>query len=129
MARRRRGGNAIEFALLLPVLFGLLTGIMDYGWFYGLKFASDSAARQGARVGALTPQGEDPNGTALLAATDRWTQLGMPGTPTVVSFRSGAAPLETMVVRVQLNVASLVGFVVGPSTIESTAVQRMEEQP
>lgn len=125
--RARRGSNVVEFALIAPVLFALLTGIIDYGWSFTLRSVANASARAGARVGALTPQAQDPDGAALDGATAHWTSMGLPLTPTIVAFRTGTP--EVMVVRVRVELATLIGFVVGPDTLEVTAVQRMEFQP
>jgi Flp pilus assembly protein TadG len=125
--KSRRGSNIIEFALVMPVLFGLLTGIIDYGWTFAVRSAATSAARAGARAGAVTPQTENPDGEALTGATSQWTDMGLPLTPTMVAFRTGTP--EVMVVRVRVDLASLVGLVIGPGSVEVTAVQRMEDQP
>ena len=47
--------------------------------------------------------------------------------PTIVTFRQGNP--EVMVVRVQVAMDALVGFVVSDGVVEVTAVQRMEDQP
>ena len=126
-ALRRRGANAIEFALILPPLLALLTGIMDYGWLYMVRTVATTAAREGAREGAFTPQDDDPNTAAATAASAKWDTFGLPVTPTFVAFRSGVP--ELMVVRIHIDTASLVGFVVGPESFEVVAAQPMEEQP
>ena len=41
-ARRRRGANAIEFALTLPIFLALVLGTMDYG----LIFMTQARPRQ-----------------------------------------------------------------------------------
>ena len=123
----RRGANAIEFALILPVLLALITGIMDYGFDMAVRNVANAAARSGARAGALTGQDEAPETAATDAAAARWSAVGLPLTPTMVAFRTGAP--ELMVVRIRVDMESLVGFVVGPEQIEVTAIQRMEEQP
>jgi Flp pilus assembly protein TadG len=126
--RSRRGANAIEFALILPVLLAMLTGIMDYGWLYMVRTAAVTAARVGAREGAFTPQDSDPDGAAATAANTQWASLGLPvDAPTIVAFRSGDP--ELMVVRIEVDVTSLVGLVAGPDTFEVVAAQPMEEQP
>jgi Flp pilus assembly protein TadG len=125
--RERRGANAIEFALILPVLLMLITGIMDYGYAYAVRTVASTAARTGARIGALTPQADNPDTAALTAAVAKWQSVGMPVTPTIVAFRSGDP--ELMVVRVRVDLASLVGLVVGPGSLEITAVHRMQDQP
>lgn len=126
--RPRRGANAIEFALILPVLLVLLTGIMDYGYAYAVRNAANAAARAGARAGALTAQVEGPDVAATDAAAARWLSVGLPLTPTMVAFRTTTVP-QQMVVRIRVDLASLIGLVVGPGTIEVTAIQRMEDQP
>lgn len=55
--RRERGAAAVEFAIIFPVLFLLLAGIIDFGraFFYQVQLAN--AAREGTRaavVGSLT---------------------------------------------------------------------------
>lgn len=125
---RRRGANAVEFALILPVLLALLTGIMDYGWVYLLQHVATTAAREGAREGAVTPQDQGPEARATTAATAAWTRFSLPGAPTVVAFQydpPGAPPV--MVTRVRIDTASLIGLVIGPNRVEATAVQRMED--
>lgn len=124
----RRGANAVEFALILPVLLACLTGIMDYGWLYMVRTAATTAARVGAREGAFTPQDGDPDGVAASAASAQWDSIGLPvDPPTFVAFRSGDP--ELMVVRIQVDSTSLIGFVIGPDSFEVVAAQPMEEQP
>ncbi|MEZ4236659.1 MAG: pilus assembly protein [Myxococcota bacterium] len=126
-ARALRGSNVVEFALILPVLLMLITGIIDFGWATAVRTIAVSAARTGARAGALTAQADGPDGIAVTAAADKWRSVGLPLTPTIVAFRTGTP--ELMVVRVRIDLATLIGFVLGPQTLEITSVQRMEDQP
>lgn len=59
-----RGANLVEFALIAPLLFLLLFGIIEFAWL----FASNLDVRQGARE------------AVRVAATDR---LPNPGTPEI----------------------------------------------
>lgn len=61
-----RGAAAVELALVLPILFTLLIGIVEFGQYYSAKIAVTTAAREGARAVAL---GEDGN-AAVAAAVD-----------------------------------------------------------
>jgi Flp pilus assembly protein TadG len=123
----RRGANAVEFALVLPVLLTFTFGVVDLGWAHLLRHAASSAATAGARSGALTAQEAGPNDRAAASAQGRWNELGLSLAPTIVAFREGDP--EVMVVRVQAPLEPLIGFVVSEGTVEVTAVQRMEDQP
>jgi Flp pilus assembly protein TadG len=48
----RRGSQAVEFALVLPVLVLMIGGIVDYGWYFTQSLTVVAAARDGARAGA-----------------------------------------------------------------------------
>lgn len=54
MGRRREGGaSLVEFALVLPVLTLFLFGIIQFGLAFDKKQSINSAAREGARTGAI----------------------------------------------------------------------------
>ncbi|MFF1831711.1 TadE/TadG family type IV pilus assembly protein [Paenarthrobacter sp. NPDC058040] len=49
-----RGAVAVEFALLVPVLVLLVLGIMEFGRAYNAQVSLSNAAREGARVMAIS---------------------------------------------------------------------------
>lgn len=51
--RRRRGAAAVEMAVVMPVLFTMVFGIIEFGWMLAVQNAMVHAAREGARVGSL----------------------------------------------------------------------------
>ncbi len=51
----QRGQNAVEFALLLPVLMFILFGILDLGRLFFAAITIANAAREGARYGIEHP--------------------------------------------------------------------------
>ena len=51
-ARSRRGANALEFALILPVLSAMLMGTIDYGYFYSQQNSVVSAMNGAIRAGS-----------------------------------------------------------------------------
>ena len=53
--RRDDGAAAVEFALVAPLLFLLVFGIIDFGFGFHAWDASHNAAREGARTGAVNP--------------------------------------------------------------------------
>jgi len=54
-ARQRRddGASAVEFALVAPVLFLILFGIIDYGIWFSDSISARQAVRDGARRGVV----------------------------------------------------------------------------
>jgi Flp pilus assembly protein TadG len=50
--RKERGGVAVEFAIIVPVLVVLVMGIIDFGHAWYMKQIIINASREGARYGA-----------------------------------------------------------------------------
>lgn len=60
--RGDQGATLVEFALLAPLLFALLLGIMTAGLAYSADISMNSAVRESARFGATLPvDGDMPN--------------------------------------------------------------------
>jgi Flp pilus assembly protein TadG len=79
MQRRiRRGANAVEFSLLLPVFVAMLAGLMDYGWYFWREALLINGMREAVRSGALqTPGASEVNGSCgdcISAATSAATR-------------------------------------------------------
>jgi Flp pilus assembly protein TadG len=53
--RNERGAIAVEFALIVPILLLLVLGILEFGFGYHAWDATQNAAREGARLGAVSP--------------------------------------------------------------------------
>ncbi len=51
--REDRGAAAVEFALIMPILFLLVFGIFEFGRAYNAQVSLTGAAREGARVMAI----------------------------------------------------------------------------
>ena len=49
----RRGAASVEFALVLPLLLGLLFGIVELGFLFKDQLSIQQAAREGARTAAV----------------------------------------------------------------------------
>jgi Flp pilus assembly protein TadG len=64
---RRRGNAAIEFALATPLVLMVLAGIVDGGLFLISRHAASRAARDGARVGAITTETPPADGSEIVA--------------------------------------------------------------
>jgi Flp pilus assembly protein TadG len=125
---RRRGANAIEFALLFPVFVFLLSGLVDYGWLFMVQSVSTHAAHEGVRAGAVTMKADDPISAAKAAVQDRLDNSGVTLSPTIDAVLGGATPDQHLTVTVQVPIAAPVGLVPIPAVITTTAVMRLEDQ-
>lgn len=56
--RRPEGAVAVELALVLPVLFSLVMGLISGGVLYNRLMALNHASREAARLGATLPTGK-----------------------------------------------------------------------
>ncbi len=55
-----KGSNAVEFAIILPILIMLVFGIIQFGVAYNNYIALTHAAREGVRLAAVGLHEEDP---------------------------------------------------------------------
>jgi hypothetical protein len=121
MARSRRGGAAIEFALTVPVVVVLLGFILDWGFWFEAQSLAQAAARDCARAGAGAPPDTDPvpharaRADALLAAEPGLVRAITRGaTPVITVALRGAAPAALVDCTVALPAAPVVGLLAGP---------------
>jgi Flp pilus assembly protein TadG len=131
---RRRGGTAIEFALLLPVFVLLVSGILDVSWLYFRQSALDVAVHDGCRHGSLRDPGiGNASMNAVLddaesAMSASMTDMGVPCGECTVAATSVMVGTESSVqCSVRLPFVSLVG-VVAPPVLSSTVTMRLEMQ-
>lgn len=47
--KNRRGGQAVEFALVLPIVLAIFSGIIDYGWYFHKQNLLTQIVRDSAR--------------------------------------------------------------------------------
>lgn len=55
-SRDDRGSQAVEFAILVPVLLLILLGIVTFGFVFNAQITVTQAAREGARFAAICGQ-------------------------------------------------------------------------
>jgi Flp pilus assembly protein TadG len=97
MSRKERGAAAVEFAIILPVLFLVVAGIIDFGRYFFVQIQLTNAAREGARAAIVLP-----NPTAADLTTIRQRALaataGVPSAAaTIVASCSSASPSNATV--------------------------------
>jgi Flp pilus assembly protein TadG len=65
--RQRRGAAAVEFAVVAPVFFILVFGMIEYGRMVMVQQVLTNASREGARVGVVDPIG--PTSLPIVTST------------------------------------------------------------
>jgi len=81
LRRFRRGAQAVEFALVFPVLFTITGVVIDYAWFFTNELSIQQALRDASRYGAASVS---PCGNARTQAVTNLTALGF--TTTTASY-------------------------------------------
>jgi Flp pilus assembly protein TadG len=132
--RSRRGSQAVEFALVLPVLLTLTAGIVDYGWYYSTELTVIHAVREGARAGAAAEEDDDActiatnatvealNASGFTSATAGNVDVAVVDAPTI-----GTGGL-TITVTVSMPYNELWGLVTTPTNMIASMTMRMEEE-
>ncbi len=134
--RTRRGGNAIEFALCLPLWVLIVAAIMDFGWIFYGQTTLDAAANIGCREGALMDPGE---GDIDLLDIQEATTLRMLTVLTSFGFDEctsceveattvGDPPARSLICAATREVAPITGVFTDARTLTSTQVARLEWQ-
>ena len=82
LRRDRRGSAAIEFAILAPVLFTMLFGIVEMGRMFYVRHALEYATEQAARYYMLNPTTDSGSVTTYL----RGQMAGGMGTGVTVDY-------------------------------------------
>jgi Flp pilus assembly protein TadG len=126
----RGGAVTLEFALVLPVLVLLLTGILEFGRIALLGIPMTEAARSGAMYGAMNPP--DPNNPSdwsqqceLRAREVLANQAGINASLVTVqcTYNTGS-PMNRATVQVTYPFTLLTGWAPAPTSlvIQRTAV-------
>jgi Flp pilus assembly protein TadG len=88
---RRRGATALEFAVVAPVFFALILGLVEFGRACMVMELLNEAARRGCRQGIIEGTTSDK---IKKAATDFLTSSGINGESAGVSVND--APVDTV---------------------------------
>jgi Flp pilus assembly protein TadG len=133
IARRRgprRGANTIEFALIAPILFALLGGLVDYGWYFWREALLVNGLREAVRAGGLQLQGDAETGmtcsqcltaASFTAASELAKQkyTNVTATPRLERIPATGTPCTyAVVIETTLPHARLFALVPGPTDID-----------
>lgn len=123
----RRGAQALEFALLLPVLMMVLAGVGDYGWLFFQQHNLVHGVQEGLRAGISAEDDIDPVSFAEDAAEASLLNAGFDASDITVtaSLVGGAKPNVLLHVQAQAAFTPFFGFVPVPSTISSDLTGRL----
>ncbi len=135
--RDERGAAAVEFALVMPILFLLVFGIVDFGVAIGRYAAVSNAAREGVRTASIGGKTAD-----VRAAVNASIASSLPGSPPTVTvtcktptgtncstFDAGAVSGGTAIVEVRVtrNWITPVGMAFSPNlNLRKTSQMRIE---
>jgi Flp pilus assembly protein TadG len=89
LSKNQNGAAAVEFALIVGILFTILFGVVEFGRIYSELEVLTSAAREGARVAAVRGNADEIQ-AATEQAADPYT---LDGTPTADQVCDDAARL------------------------------------
>jgi Flp pilus assembly protein TadG len=119
-----RGSAAVEFALVMPLVFVVTLGLVQIGLLVRDRALVEAAARAGARAAALQPDDAAARDAAVSAAP------GIDASALEVSVTRGSgrgAPVTVDVTYDDPIRVPFVGWLVGTSVrIDATAVMRQE---
>lgn len=108
--RTRRGAQAVEFALTLPILLILAAATVDWGWYFHQSMACTQAAVQGNRAAAES-DAADAVAVGEAVAVSVWNAgpgLADITVNDVVTSLGGVAPEQTVTTTVTVPQSCLV---------------------
>lgn len=127
--RRRRAAAVVEMAVVSPILFTMLFGIVEYGWVFTIKQTLTNAAREGCRVATL----EGSTDAAVRdTINDYLSATGLKSADYTIELTRATPgnPIEKVVITVPYAKVSLMGgFFCGRKTdwsLGSTCTMRKE---
>lgn len=134
--RWRRGANAIEFAIILPIWVMITLGIIEFSWMYYQQSALNASAALGCRAGSLVDPGDDDQYISAVETKAEEVLLaslidsggGLCDTCLVDAYTVGTAPGRSLVCEVSREVDPILGFLASRTTLDTTQVSRLEWQ-
>ncbi len=127
--RDRRGTQAIEFALVLPLMLTLIAGTTDFAFYFMRDSTFRNAVHLAARTASATAATADAEAAFAAALGPRVTAEGFDvATLTTTATQSGTAGDRFLEVSASLPWGGLSGLVPHPDTLAVSLRIRMEDQ-
>lgn len=127
--RRRRGASAVEFAIVAPVFFLVVLGIIEFGRMVMVQQVITNAAREGARIAVLDSA---TAGRVTSRVNDYLAAASLPGATVVItpSPPTSAKFDEPVSVEVRMPFAAASAlskpFMTSGMTLSAKSVMRRE---
>jgi Flp pilus assembly protein TadG len=137
LARRlrldERGTALVEFALVAPVLFLLIFGVLDFSLALNSYNQASQLVGLGARAAAVNrnPDGTQVSGTSIQTQlAQQYAQGGLKNNPVCITLPNGAGAGQPVKVTstYQFRVLPLLSAIVGSPTVSITASQTMRQE-
>jgi Flp pilus assembly protein TadG len=135
--RRRCGGDGgaalVEFAIIVPVLFVLIFGIIEFGWAFFQQLDVRHGAREGARLAAVnykTTASPTPADQVTQIVNETCSRMDSGDSVTVEVTRSGAAVGDELTLTIEKPLDQLTGFLapfLNSVDLHSTVNSRLEQ--
>lgn len=125
--KNESGQAMVELALVLPILFLLLCGIIDFGWIFGTQQMVNNACREAARYTAIhynDSSTDDDQAAAADVVADRAPTLSSPVTTMSVSSDEVTVHVTSRVSLLTPLLSTL--FAEGEYTVTAQCVMRLE---
>ena len=89
-ARRSRAQALVEFALITPLMFALVFGIIEFGWLFRSHLTVYYATLEAARNGAIAGAGDNADTVILFAISDTMQTMSYADLRQVLIYDSGS---------------------------------------
>jgi hypothetical protein len=126
---KQNGAALLEFAIVVPLLFLLLFGIIEAAWAFNQQLEVRHGAREGARLVAVNAGDDNYVATEVC---DRMHFSGDEAATLITISTSGSAIGDTATVTIVAPYDGLTGFfdgVFGGASFDSTVEIRLEQVP
>jgi Flp pilus assembly protein TadG len=130
-SRRRRGAQAVEFAMIAPFFLMMISGIVDFGWYFQQESAVNAIVRDAGRHGSLTSPSTAAATTRNAACAALYAERLATSTTdcSEVSVTvSGTSPDQLIAIAADPPYRPLFGATVAPSRLHADLVMHFEGQ-
>jgi Flp pilus assembly protein TadG len=124
----RRGNQAIEFALVVPVLTAITSGLVDYGWYFVQEHVTLAAVRDATRIAAAYPLSSDPAAVAQAKVNEFLDDQKISGKRTVAAAIVGDPGELRVRLEVTVDYLPMMGVVPSPEQLHGTLEMYLENQ-